>query len=237
EGGQVTEHCGELIDSTHKTILGLAKRFRIQAVDLSAAEAPKSTETYFFFDQYYPREQANDDFNAVYQAIKKDLNAASYPTLYYNFNNDGLTLDHLSFYDWIETRVPGGHRSPMGQLLDVAYNIEYGADTIDQSSLNLIYLLAYQPIPGNFRLFGRSDERYHLAGGNERLPQAIASALPSDAIQTSTALTAIARETNGTFTLSFRRGSLKFTVTADRVILALPFSILRNLDYKGAGFN
>ena len=47
----------------------------------------------------------------------------------------------------------------MGKLLDVAYNIEYGAETLVQSSLNLIYLLAYQPDPGNFRMFGRSDER------------------------------------------------------------------------------
>ena len=44
----------------------------------------------------------------------------------------------------------------MGQLLDVAYDIEYGARTTEQSSLNLIYLLAYQSTPGNFRMFGRS---------------------------------------------------------------------------------
>ena len=38
----------------------------------------------------------------------------------------------MSIYDWIESRVPGGHRSQFGQLLDVAYTIEYGADTSDQ---------------------------------------------------------------------------------------------------------
>src|SRR5262249_39977938 len=101
-------------------------------------------------------------------------NAAGYPTLYNNINGAGLELDNISVYDWIETRVPGGHSSPMGELLDVAYNIEYGADTVVQSSLNLIYLLGYQPIPGDFRIVGRSDKRYHLAGGNEGLPRAIA---------------------------------------------------------------
>ncbi len=235
--GQTTEHCGELIDSSHKTIHGLAKRFKIPTVDLGAAEPPQSTDTYYFFGQYYTRTQANIDFNAVYQAVKKDLNEAGYPTLYNAFSPAGYELDHRSVYDWIESRVPGGHRSPMGQLLDVAYNIEYGGETAVQSSLNLIYLLGFQPAPGNFRIFGRSDERYHLAGGNERLPVAIAAALPPGSVQTNSALRSIVRNNDATYALGFNRGSWMFKVTADRVILALPFSILRNLDYSSAGFN
>src|SRR5206468_9630061 len=62
-------------------------------------------------------------------------------------------------------------------------------------------------------------------------------ALPAGSIQTEASLTAIAKNSDGTCTLGFRRGASKFSVTADRVILALPFSILRNLDYTAAGFN
>ena len=39
----------------------------------------------------------------------------------------------MSIYDYIERYVPGGHRSPLGALLDVAYNIEYGAETTVRS--------------------------------------------------------------------------------------------------------
>ena len=53
ENGQVTEHCGELIDSIHKTILGLAKRFDINVADLITAEPTQTTTTYYFFGQYY----------------------------------------------------------------------------------------------------------------------------------------------------------------------------------------
>ena len=53
----------------------------------------------------------------------------------------------MSIYEWIESRVPGGHGSAFGRLLDVAYTEEYGAETTDQSSLNLVYLLGYQPEP------------------------------------------------------------------------------------------
>jgi Monoamine oxidase len=170
--GQTSEDCGELIDSKHKTILGLANRFNIPHVDLLAAEPNHSTETDFFLGGYYTRAQENADFNPVWKAVKKDLNSAPFPTLYNQFTPAGQALDNLSLYKWIETRVPGGHASKMGKLLDVAYNIEYGNVTTEQSSLNLVYLLGFQPIPGNFRIFGASDERYHLAGGNDRLPQA-----------------------------------------------------------------
>jgi monoamine oxidase len=136
-------------------------------------------------------------------------------------------------------RLPAGAgpSSRMGQLRDVAYNTEYGADTTDQSALNLVYLLAYQPRGSDFELFGESDERYHLIGGNESLPRAIAASLPSNSIKLNTSLLRIARNADGTFTLRFGASGGTLTVTADRVILALPFSVLRNLDYDDAGFS
>src|SRR3989475_7552271 len=237
ENAQTSEHCGELIDSGHKTILKLANRFNLPTVDLLAAEPIKSSETYYFFGQYYPRAQAITDFKPVYNAVHKDMGAAGYPTTYKTHSDAGVALDQMSVYDWIESRVPGGHTSPMGQLLDVAYNIEYGNVTTVQSSLNLIYLLAFQPIPGNFRIFGASDERYHILGGNERLPKAIAGSLPQSSIELNTALTAIAINADGSYNLSFSGPTGTFSMTFDRVILALPFSVLRTLNYRKANFD
>ncbi|HYS03236.1 MAG TPA: NAD(P)/FAD-dependent oxidoreductase [Candidatus Eisenbacteria bacterium] len=239
--GQTSEHCGELIDTRHKTILGLAKRFGIPITDLRAAEPNQSTETYHFFHQYYTREQANIDFNPVWASIKNDLGSAPFPTLYNSFTPAGYALDHLSIFDWIESRVPDGHASSMGQLLDVAYNIEYGNVTTEQSSLNLIYLLGFQPIPGNFRIFGASDERYHMLGGNQRLPTAIAAALPAGSLQLNTSLAGIVLNTDGTYGLTLKRSGGTSTVVADRVIMAIPFSVLRTLlgsdaAYRVAGF-
>jgi monoamine oxidase len=237
EKGQITEHCGELIDSTHKTILGLAKRFDIDVGDVISAEPTQATTTYYFFGQYYLRSQANDDFDPVYHAVKADLNAAGYPTLYNNFTSAALALDNMSLYEWIEERVPGGHHSKLGQLLDVASTIEFGAETSILSSLNLVYLLAFQTIPGNFPNLHRSNMRYHMTGGNEQLPRAIAASLPAGSIQTDTSLTAITKNADGTYTLGLKRGQSKSMTIADRVILTLPFSVLRNLDFHVAGFS
>ncbi len=60
--GQTSEHCGELIDTSHTSIRGLATRFNLPTVDLHAAEPVHSTETYFFDNVYYKKGQANTDF-------------------------------------------------------------------------------------------------------------------------------------------------------------------------------
>src|SRR5437899_805569 len=98
--GQTSEHCGELIDSKHKTILGLASRFKLNTVDLLAAEPVHSTETDYFFGHYYTSAQENVDFNPVWTNVKKDPNSAPFPTTYKSFTPAGQALDNMSLYDW-----------------------------------------------------------------------------------------------------------------------------------------
>jgi monoamine oxidase len=234
---QTSEWCGELIDTNHKTMLSLAQRFRLATVDLLQAQPNSSQDTYFFFGKYYPESQANTDFQPVHNTLQGQVQATSYPTLYNTYTPAGYQFDHLSLYDWIEQYVPGGHSSNMGMLLDVAYNEEYGRETTDQSSLNLIYLLGYKASPGGFSIFGASDERYHIVGGNEQLPISIANYLPSGSVKTGYRMTTIASNSDGSYTLTFSVGSGTQTATFDRVILALPFSVLRTLNYSKAGFD
>ena len=141
----------------------------------------------------------------------------------------------MSVYDWIESRVPGGHTSRLGQLLDVAYTEEYGADTRDQSSLNLVYLLGGQENPDDFALFGASDERFHIAGGNERLPEAIAATL--DDVRTGWRMVSIAANPDDTVTMAFDAPGGRQQVTADQVVLCMSFAVLRTLDYSQASFD
>jgi monoamine oxidase len=233
--GQTTELCGELIDSDHTVVLGLAARFGLATVDLHAAEPPGSTVSYWFLGGRYGADQADADFVPVREAAKNDLTAAGYPTTWDSFKPAGAALDRMSVHEWIETRVPGGHGSAFGRLLDAAYNEEYGAETADQASLNLVYLLAYQPGPKGFEVYGRSDERYRIAGGNEQLPEAIAATLPD--VRTGWRMTAVAKNADGTVTLSFATPSGNTAVTADQVILTTPFPVLRTLDCSRAGFD
>ena len=236
--GQVSEWGGELIDSNHQVIQTLAKRFKLPLDDLRAAEPNKSEPTYYLGGAYYPYSQASSDFQPVHQAIQSDMQSFTWPVLYNsNPTPAGIALSNMSLYNWIETRVPGGHTSNFGRLLDVAYNIEYGAETTQQTALNLLGLLGYKPSPGNFSIFGASDERYHIRGGNQQLPLAIAAALPTGAVQLGWQLTALARNANGTQTLTFSVAGKTRTVTADHTVLTLPMGVLKRLNLSAAGFD
>ncbi len=233
---QTSEWCGEFIDSGHKTIRHLAKRFGLMLDDLSTAPPNGSEDTYHFLGNYYSQAQADKDFAAVVDALQADADAAGYPTTYDSFTAEGKVLDNMSVYAWIESRVPGGHTSLLGQLLDVAYATEYGADTQDQSALNLLYLLGFQPNASALSIFGESDERYRIRGGNEKLPRTMGRHL-SDCIELSRALQRIKQTSGGRYRLDFSNGSTTQQVVADYVVLALPFAVLQNLNYEQAGFD
>jgi monoamine oxidase len=235
--GQVSEWCGELIDSGHKLIQHLAQRFGLSLTDEIQAQPSGSSDTLWFFDAYYPVAQADSDFKPVHNALMQQVQQAPFPTLYNTSTLFGQMLDRTSLYDWIEQYVPGGHAAPLGAYLDSAYNQEYGLDTNLQSSLNLVYLLGYKAGPGTFSIYGASDERYHIDGGNQRLPLAIAASLPSGSVLNGWRLTTIALNGDGSYTLTFTTPGKTTTVVADRVIMTIPFGVLRGLDYSRAGFD
>ena len=233
--GQIVERGGELIDQGHTAIRHLARELGLKLDNLLQAEANGTEPTYYFDGKPYSYEQARDDIKAVWQKIHSDVSAASYPTLYNLSTPRGRQLDSMSIVDWINESVPGGMSSPLGQLLDVAYTIEYGADSSDQSALNLLYLLGYLG-QGQFRIFGPSNEKYHVVGGNDQIPTLLAQRLANQ-ITLGSELVAIRLRADGGYTLTFRQGLATKTVSADRVILALPFSILRSsVDLSEAGF-
>ena len=234
-GGQIAEHGGELIDQGHTAIRQLAQGLGLKLDNLLQSEVNGTEAGYYFDGEHYSYEEATTDLKAIWQQIHADVSAASYPTLYNLSTERGRELDSMSIVDWIKAYVPGGLRSKLGQLLDVAYNIEYGAECSDQSTLNMLYLLGYSG-QGQLRIFGPSNEKYHVAGGNDQITDAMASAL-SGQITMGSRLVAVRRNSGPTWTLSFRQGMTTRDVTADRVVLALPFSILRSsVDLRRAGF-
>src|SRR5919109_1079221 len=213
--GQLAEHGGELIDQGHTAIRQLTSELGLKLDNLLQGEVNGTEPTYYFDGEPYTYAQATRDLKAVWQKIHSDVSAASYPTLYNLSTERGRELDRMSIVDWIEESVPGGMRSPLGQLLD---------------------LLGYSG-QGQLRIFGPSNEKYHVVGGNDQIPTLMAEAL-AGRITLGSVLTAIVRRSDGGYTLTFREGSSTKTVTADRLVLALPFSILRSsVDISKAGFS
>jgi monoamine oxidase len=233
--GQVGEHGGELIDQGHTAMRQLTNELGFTLDNLLQGEPSGTDDFYYVNGGPYTAAQLLVDLNGIYQKLHKDTSAASYPTLWNSYTQRGFDLDHMSIIQWLDETCPnGGSKSNLGRVLDLAYNIEYGAESSVQSSLNLIYLLGYQG-QGQFRTFGKSNEKYHVSGGNDQVPWELANRL-SGQISMGTELTAIKQNPGGSFTLTFKKDSGTLIVTADHVVLAIPFSILRSVNYSKAGF-
>jgi monoamine oxidase len=234
--GQIFEHGGELIDQGHNAIRNLAQELGLDLDNLLSGEVNGTEPLYYLGGLPYSFAEATDDLKGVWRKLHMDVSAASYPTLFDNNTRRGDELDHMSIVDWIEESVPGGIESKLGQLLDIAYNIEYGAESSEQSSLNLLYLLGYVG-PGQFRTFGKSNEKYHVRGGNDEIPSRMAASLASQ-ITTGSELVAVKKTSAGGYTLTFRQASGTKTVNADKVVFALPFAIMRrSVNLSKAGFS
>jgi len=233
--GQIAEHGGELIDQGHTAMRRLAHELGLDLDNLLQAQ-PNGTEDFFWVNGgRYEYSQLVDDLNGIYQKLHKDVSAASYPTLWNLYTQRGWELDHMSIIQWLDETVPnGGSKSNLGRVLDIAYNIEYGAECSEQSSLNLLYLLGYSG-QGQFRVFGPSNEKYHVKGGNDQVAARLAGQLAGQ-IKTAHVLTAIRQNSGGSFTLTFQNGATARTTAVDHVVLAIPFSMLRSVNYAKAGF-
>ena len=72
--------------------------------------------------------------------------------------------------------------------------------------------------PDPFRIFGDSDERFHIRGGNDQVPTRLAEGL-GDRIETGARLVRIRSSADGRYDLTFERGGATVETTAERVVL------------------
>ncbi len=241
ENGQHTEWCGAMIDSDHRTMRALAKRFNLPLDDALAPLQAHARDTAFVHGGYYAMTQADRDFAPVFRTLQTQLSQIGETTTYDSATSEARRLDAISMAQWIDRYVPGGRKSKFGTLIDDALMNEYGVDSNEQSALNLVYMLGVQHRfdrhGGELNVLGYSDQRFNIRGGNQRLPLAIASSLPKGSIAVNHRLASIGKRANGAYSLRFTTPNRSVTETYDRVVLAIPFITLRGVDYGSAGFD
>jgi monoamine oxidase len=221
--GQVCELGGELIDTGHARIRALAAELNLTLDDLSQDPTHAFGDVWFHEGRRYSEAEILHAFAPLAEAIQRDAESLPDEEITYVTPGGCEALDGETMTHWLDRNGASGW---LRKLIEVAYTTEMGLDCDEQSALN--FLTFIDPGLDAFRIFGESDERFHVRGGNDSIVRALGAKL-DDAIQASCVLEAIRQSADGRYTLSFKRDSGAFEASASRVVLALPFTTLRNV--------
>ena len=220
---QTAEHGGEFIDSRHRRIRSLAREFSLELTDTYAAPDPGTSRRWL-----KGRRRRAIRRQPGWQQFERELSAAARRAGLFRFDRAtpaARALDELSAADWLDANIPGGSASVVGRLVWAELASEFGLDADRLSAINL-FLQYVIPASG-------ADERYTIRGGNDRLVDALAATLPDGTVRPDAPLEALYERRGGTYGLRF--GGIADEVVADQVVLALPFSTLREVDLSRSG--
>jgi monoamine oxidase len=221
--GQVAERGGEFIDTLHKTMLGYAQEFNLPLEDVNKQPG----ETFYFFNgQRYSETAVVEEFRAFVTAMREDLRSLSVQPTAETFTERDRQLDLTSLQTYLDNRGAG---NLIKAAIKAAYTGEYGREIHEQSCLAFL-LFIHADRRSKFQPFGVfSDERYHVVGGNQKIVEGLYNRVQNQ-VQLGKQLVAAQKDSAGKVELTFSdRTRQKF----DAVVFAIPFSTLRDVDFRG----
>jgi monoamine oxidase len=224
--GLTTELGGEFIDSGHEEMLALIDEFKLERVDVASPEvASLKPETYFVNGRHYTQAQAARAFVPLAKQILEDYDSMG-EVVNYETEGGGSAFDRQTMSQYFDKIGATGW---LREVLEVAYVTEYGLEASEQSALNFIFLIGTGDLKDTSQcvLLGESDERYKIRGGNQRVVDELARRLEPQ-IQRRHRLEAV-RSNGNAYRLTFQTGNGATDVDADVVVLAIPFTMLREV--------
>jgi monoamine oxidase len=243
DGGQYAEQHGEFISSEHTQMRKLATGFGLR-LDNMLRYPPHTRPLDYrlrFRGRFWSQAALDRDWHEWARALFLDAanNKAPWPTLYNKSSAWGRRWDHMPATEWIDKYIPGGLDSDFGLLCAAILLDEYGGPVEEQSALNLVYLLGFDDStasglqPKKYPELSGTDEKWHIHGGNDQVITGLAHRLPPGSIRLGERLVALRARGQSGFTCTFSSGWATRDVRADHVVLALPFTKLREVEMSG----
>jgi monoamine oxidase len=242
DAGQTAEQHGEFISSEHSAMRGLAARLglHLDNVNHYPPHTHAADQRLWFRGRAWSQAALNREWHDWGWRLFRDaINRAPWPTTHHHSTAAGRRWDQVPATRWIEQNVRGGLDSDFGRLCVSVLLDEYGGDADTQSALNLIYLLGYyDSAPSGLQSrtspqLSGTDEKWHVRGGNDQLVAGLVRGLPAGTIRLGHRLVALAARGHGRYTATFADGGRTHEVHADHVVLALPFTKLREVAMRG----
>lgn len=213
-----TEIGAEFIDTGHLDMRRFAKILNLESTMMDVNNDTFGQRDAFYFENKH---------HSVADIIKELQ--GFYPTILADRKKLGgrhaAELDQISMADYID-KMPV---SPwVKKMIEAAFIGENGMETSQQSAANLLGIFAIEK--DEFLPFGDSDERFKITGGNDQIPLGLAK-LVQDQIRLEHKLMAVKENANKTIQLTFSQNGATKTDTFDAVIMAIPFTILRDVEF------
>jgi len=218
---------GEFLDTGHTHLRSLAETLGLEIIDLEFADAGLGLGTLFFEGNKLDLKAVIEDFLPLAKQIEQDLESLKgWDLTYRSPTPDAMRLDQISLADYLDAAPI----SPtLNKLLRVAYTAEHGRNPEEQSCLNLLFMIGTKA--GLWQVYGVSDERYHVAGGNEQIPQRLAQTV-NTSIETGTVLESLRSMSGDRYQVGLRQGQNSFERVYKQIVLTVPFTVLRHVDLR-----
>jgi len=210
---------GQLVNSDHRDMIDLAKLYGIRLIDRKALGGH---ERVVREGRRVATRQLARELAPIASQIARDSEALD------KHKAAALArLDRMSVADYLHLHRSLITSDTSSNLLAQSIRTEFGVEPHEASAVELI--LNLPTVHGNaFETLGASDERFVIEGGSSTIIEVLASTYKAR-IETGRQLTALAMA-GGQVVLRFADGG---TVTADRVILTIPPTLMGEIDHGG----
>lgn len=218
--GVFPEFGGDFIDSNHEDMLNLAKEFELELLDLEEEQKSKKLkkDIYYFDNRKIEENEVIAEFKKIAEKISLDKESLGeeYDT------NEAVELDNMPLSDYIQSL---GCKQWLKDLFTAAFVAEFGLDCSLQSTLNFLDMIDTDTSNG-FKIFGESDERYRIKGGNSKIIEGLEKKIGADKIEKDSEVTEINENTDGSYSILFKDGK---DIKAKSIVCTIPFTILRKI--------
>lgn len=233
--GQFVEMGAELVDTGHTALRRLCGALGVGVQEFTVPTGDVASELFHVRGQIYSGTQFEQGLKplllAVARAQREIVGGGSkFVPVTYATPMNAAAYDRMTLAEFLDRQTDV--EPWVREAVRIAYVGEMGAETEMQSALNLIVLMD----PTTDSLYGDSDEAWRIAGGSSAMIDALRDAVVRQAGGNADAvlrlrheLVAI-RDDGRQLVLSFAHDGQTITVPADRVLLTLPFSVLRRVD-------
>jgi hypothetical protein len=195
----------DLIHSLESTLLNRQKKSKSineklhQKIVKQNIELENLTKDIYYFDNRKIEEkEVIKEFQNIAGKIAtdKDSLGEDYDTA------EAVKLDNMPLSDYIKSLEC---KQWLKDLFTAAFVAEFGLDCNLQSTLNFLDMIDTDTSEG-FKIFGESDERYRVKGGNSKIIEGLEKKIGANKIEKNSEVSEINENTDGSYSIIFKDG-------------------------------